>query len=58
LSENKLEVVPSCVGSLTSLNRLDLHSNNIHTLPEELGQLKQVMHKVQYHFDLILEQPF
>lgn len=42
LSENKLTEVPPCIGRLTSLNQLDLHSNSIQQLPEELGQLKKV----------------
>lgn len=34
--------MPPCIGRLTSLNRLDLHSNSIQQLPEELGQLRKV----------------
>jgi hypothetical protein len=42
MSENKLTAIPPCIGSMTSLGRLDLHSNSIASLPEEIGQLKQV----------------
>lgn len=42
MSENKLATIPPCIGEMTSLNRLDLHSNNIASLPEEIGNLTQV----------------
>jgi Leucine-rich repeat (LRR) protein len=42
MSENKLTDIPACIGSMTSLGRLDVHSNSIATLPEEIGCLKQV----------------
>lgn len=45
LSENKLVVIPPCIGGLVTLNRLDLHSNNIEVLPEEIGNLKKVSQK-------------
>lgn len=45
MSENKLTTIPPCIGSMSTLGRLDLHSNSIASLPEEIGALKQVLPK-------------
>lgn len=42
LSENKLTSVPACIGRLASLGRLDLHSNSIEQLPDEISELDKV----------------
>ncbi len=44
VSENKIQTIPAFIGQLSSLTRLDLHTNLMQELPPQIGNLKKVKH--------------
>ncbi len=44
MSENRLQTLPPLISRLSSLTRLDLHTNQFEALPPEIGALTLVKH--------------